>query len=132
MVGVNVSMDLTNTTVAGKLDNFSVLDMSVGNGNTVKLSLQQVLDLPSGVLDNSDTLDVDESKMLVVHGTGLNTLQLADSLDWTAVTNLGGTTLQNTYGAQYGFEVGRSYTQYTNAASSATLFVDQLLVQDLL
>ena len=129
--GVNVSMDLTNTTVADKLDNFSVLDMSVGNGNSVKLSLQQVLDLPSGVLDNSATSDVDESKMLVVHGTGLNTLQLADSVDWSAVTNLGGTSLQNTYGAQYGFEVGRSYTQYTNASGSATLFVDQLLVQDL-
>ncbi|WP_346308750.1 Ig-like domain-containing protein, partial [Limnohabitans sp.] len=129
--GVNVTMDLTNTTVAGKLDNFSVLDLSMGNGNTVKLSLQQVLDLPSGVADNSATSDVYESKMLVVHGTGLNTLQLADSVDWTAVTNLGGTSLQNTYGTQYGFEVGRSYTQYTNAASSATLFVDQLLVQDL-
>jgi VCBS repeat-containing protein len=132
MVGTNVSMDLTNTTVAGKLENFSVLDMSVGNGNTFKLSLQQVLDLPNGVLDNSATSQVDESKMLVVHGTGLNTLQLADSVDWSAVTNLGGTSLQNTYGAQYGFEVGRSYTQYTNATGSATLFVDQLLVQDLL
>jgi VCBS repeat-containing protein len=132
MVGTNVSMDLTNTTVAGKLDNFSVLDMNVGNGNTVKLSLQQVLDLSSGVLDNSATSQVDESKMLVVHGTGLNTLQLADSVDWSAVINLGGTSLQNTYGAQYGFVVGRSYTQYTNASGSATLFVDQLLVQDLL
>jgi hypothetical protein len=59
-------------------------------------------------------------------------LQLADSVDWSAVTNLGGTSLQNTYGAQYGFEVGRSYTQYTNATGSATLFVDQLLVQDLM
>jgi VCBS repeat-containing protein len=132
IVGTNVSMDLTNTTVAGKLDNFSVLDMSVGNGNSVKLSLQQVLDLPSGVLDNSATSQVDESKMLVVHGTGLNTLQLAESVEWSAVTNLGGTSLQNTYGAQYGFVVGRSYTQYTSTTGSATLFVDQLLVQDLL
>jgi hypothetical protein len=41
------------------------------------------------------------------------------------VTNLGGTSLQNTFGAAYGFEAGRSYTQYTNGA--ATLFVDQTL-----
>jgi hypothetical protein len=70
--------------------------------------------------------------MLVVHGTGLNTVQLVDSVNWTAVTNLGGTTLQTNFGAQYGFEPGRSYTQYTNSAGSATLFVDQLLNQDLL
>jgi hypothetical protein len=36
----------------------------------------------------------------------------------------------NTYGAEYGFEVGRSYTQYTNGL--ANLFVDQTLVQSLL
>jgi hypothetical protein len=130
IAGVNVTMDLTNTTVAGKLENFSVLDMTVGNGNTIKLSLQQVLDLPTGVPDNAATPDADESKMLVVHGTGLNTVELVDSVNWAAVTDLGGTTLQNTYGTEYGFQVGRSYTQYTNG--SATLFVDQLLVQDLL
>jgi hypothetical protein len=132
VTGVNVVLDLTNNTVAGKLDNFNVLDLSVGNGNKVKLSLQQVLDLSNGVQDNAATPGVDESKMLVVHGSGQNTVQLADSVNWTAVTDIGGTTLQNTFGAQYGFEVGRSYTQYTNAANSATLFVDQLLNQDLL
>jgi hypothetical protein len=48
------------------------------------------------------------------------------------VTNLGGTALQNNFGAQFGFEPGRSYTQYTHAGSSASLFIDQMLTQDLL
>jgi VCBS repeat-containing protein len=130
ITGVNVQMDLTDTTVAGKVQNFSVLDLSVGNGNKVKLSLQQVLDLSADVPDNAATTDADESKMLVVHGTNQNTVQLVDSINWTAVTNLGGTTLQNDFGAQFGFEPGRSYTQYTNTAGSATLFVDQLLNVD--
>jgi hypothetical protein len=130
ITGVNVQMDLTDTTVAGKVQNFSVLDLRVGNGNKVKLSLQQVLDLSADVPDNAATTDADESKMLVVHGTNQNTVQLVDSINWTAVTNLGGTTLQNDFGAQFGFEPGRSYTQYTNTAGSATLFVDQLLNVD--
>ncbi|WP_158271648.1 Ig-like domain-containing protein [Limnohabitans sp. 2KL-1] len=130
--GVNVNMDLTNTTVAGKVHNFSVLDLGVGNGNKVKLGLQQVLDLSTDLPDNPATTDADESKMVVVHGTSLNTVQLVDSVNWTAVTNLGGTALQNNFGAQFGFEPGRSYTQYTHAGSSASLFIDQMLTQDLL
>jgi hypothetical protein len=71
--------------------------------------------------------------MLVVQGNGgtiTNAVQLVDSASWTKVTNLGGTTMINTYGAQYGFEVGRSYTQYTNGL--ANLFLDQSLGQTLL
>jgi hypothetical protein len=70
--------------------------------------------------------------MLVLQGNGgaaLNTLQLVDSVNWTTVTNLGGTGLQNTYGADFGFEAGRSYTQYTNGL--ANLFVDESLLQTL-
>jgi hypothetical protein len=68
--------------------------------------------------------------MLVLQGNGgqqLNRLQLVDAANWSSVgqTNLGGTSLQNTYGAEFGFEAGRSYTQYTNGA--ANLFVDQTL-----
>jgi Ca2+-binding RTX toxin-like protein len=130
--GINNTLDLTNATVSGKVDNFSVIDLRQGNGNKVKINLQDVLDL-SGAVDNLATVGVDESKMLVVQGNGglaVNTLQLADSANWTKVTNLGGTTMINTYGAEYGFEVGRSYTQYTNGL--ANLFVDQTLVQSLL
>ena len=58
-------------------------------------------------------------------GAQLNRLQLVDAINWSSVTNLGGTSLQNTYGAEYGFEAGRSYTQYTNGV--ANLFVDQTL-----
>jgi hypothetical protein len=132
IAGLNNSLDLTNATVSGKVDNFSVIDLRQGNGNKVKINLQDVLDL-SGAVDNLTTVGVDESKMLVVQGNGglaVNTLQLADSANWTKVTNLGGTTMINTYGAEYGFEVGRSYTQYTNGL--ANLFVDQTLVQSLL
>jgi VCBS repeat-containing protein len=130
--GFNNTLDLTNATVSGKVDNFSVIDLRQGNGNKVKINLQDVLDL-SGAVDNLTTVGVDESRMLVVQGNGgtiTNAVQLVDSVSWTKVTNLGGTTMINTYGAQYGFEVGRSYTQYTNGL--ANLFVDQSLGQTLL
>jgi VCBS repeat-containing protein len=130
--GFNNTLDLTNATVSGKVDNFSVIDLRQGNGNKVKINLQDVLDL-SGAVDNLATVGVDESRMLVVQGNGgtiTNAVQLVDSASWTKVTNLGGTTMINTYGAQYGFEVGRSYTQYTNGL--ANLFVDQSLGQTLL
>jgi hypothetical protein len=129
--GINLNLDLTNVTVMGKLDNFNVIDMKQGSGNKFKLGLTEVLALAGGA-DNVATLGVDESKMLVVQGNGgvaFNTLQLKDGLTWTAVTNLGGTGLQNTYGADFGFEAGRSYTQYSSATGSANLFVDQSLLQ---
>jgi Ca2+-binding RTX toxin-like protein len=124
--GVNQTLDLTNVTVNSKLDNFNVIDLKQGSGNKIKLHLDQVLSLAGGV-DIAGTA-VDESKMLVLQGNGgqqLNRLQLVDSIDWSSVTNLGGTSLQNTYGAEFGFEAGRSYTQYTNG--TANLFVDQTL-----
>jgi VCBS repeat-containing protein len=130
--GFNNTLDLTNATVSGKVDNFSVIDLRQGNGNKIKINLQDVLDL-SGAVDNLTTVGVDESRMLVVQGNGgtiTNAVQLVDSASWTKVTNLGGTTMINTYGAQYGFEVGRSYTQYTNGL--ANLFLDQSLGQTLL
>ena len=127
--GINLNLDLTNPNVTGKLDNFTVIDMKQGSGNKFKLGLNEVLALAGGT-DNAATVGVDESKMLVLQGNGgaaLNKLELKDGLSWTAVTNLGGTGLQTTYGAEYGFEAGRSYTQYTSGA--ANLFVDQTLLQ---
>jgi VCBS repeat-containing protein len=132
IAGLNNTLDLTNTTVSGKVDNFTVIDLHQGSGNKVKINLQDVLDL-SGATDNLATVGVDESKMLVIQGNGgtaTNHMQLVDSASWSKVTNLGGTTMINTYGAEYGFEVGRSYTQYTNGL--ANLFVDQTLIQTLL
>jgi hypothetical protein len=132
--GINLNLDLTNTTVMGKLDNFNVVDMKQGSGNKFKLGLTEVLALAGGT-DNAATVGVDESKMLVLQGNGgvaYNSLQLVDSVNWTSVTNLGGTSLQATYGASYGFEAGRSYTQYTSATGSANLFVDQTLLHTLL
>jgi Ca2+-binding RTX toxin-like protein len=124
--GINQTLDLTNVTVNSKLDNFNVIDLKQGSGNKFKLHLDQVLSLAGGV-DIAGTA-VDESKMLVLQGNGgqqLNRLQLVDAINWNSVTNLGGTSLQNTYGAEFGFEAGRSYTQYTNG--TANLFVDQTL-----
>jgi hypothetical protein len=43
---------------------------------------------------------------------------------------VGGTAMINTYGAQYGFEVGHSYNLYTNGDTN--LFVDQSLIQPVL
>jgi hypothetical protein len=127
--GINLNLDLTNATTMNKLDNFNVIDMKQGSGNVFKLGLSQVLALAGGT-DNAATVGVDESQMLVLQGNGgesLNTLQLVNNVSWTTVTNLGGTGLQTTYGAEYGFEAGRSYTQYTHGA--ANLFVDQSLLQ---
>jgi VCBS repeat-containing protein len=132
--GINLNLDLTNATVMGKLDNFNVIDMKQGSGNNFKLGLSQVLALAGGT-DNAATVGVDESKMLVLQGNGgvaYNTLQLVDSVNWTTVTNLGGTSLQSTYGASFGFEAGRSYTQYSSNTGSANLFVDQTLLHTLL
>jgi serralysin len=132
--GINLNLDLTNPTVIGKLDNFTVIDMKQGSGNKFKLGLAEVLALAGGT-DNAATVGVDESKMLVLQGNGgvaYNTLQLVDSVNWTTVTNLGGTSLQSTYGASFGFEAGRSYTQYSSNTGSANLFVDQTLLHTLL
>ncbi|WP_146183860.1 Ig-like domain-containing protein [Limnohabitans sp. T6-20] len=129
--GRNLTLDLSDVTVSDKVHNFSILDMHQGMGNTIKVSLQEVLNMSAGV-DNVNTA-VDESKMLVVQGNGglaVNKLALVDGANWSAVSNLGGTTMINTYGAEYGFEVGRSYTQYTNGA--ANLFVDQTLIHQIL
>jgi hypothetical protein len=71
--------------------------------------------------------------MLVVQGNGINAvnkLSLVDGSSWGVVENLGGTTMINTYGAEYGFVVGRSYSQYTNGM--ANLFVDQTLIREIL
>jgi hypothetical protein len=125
--GINQTLNLTNLTVNNNLDNFNVIDLKQGSGNKFKLHLDQVLSLAGGT-DNLNTAAVNESKMLVLQGNGgqqVNRLQLVDAVDWTSVTNLGGTSLQSTFGAAYGFEAGRSYTQYTNG--TATLFVDQTL-----
>jgi hypothetical protein len=129
--GRTLSLDLSNATVAGKVDNFSVLDLRQGVGNQVKISLNEVLNM-SGASDNLNTA-IDESKMLVVQGNGINAvnkLSLVDGSSWGVVENLGGTTMINTYGAEYGFVVGRSYSQYTNGM--ANLFVDQTLIREIL
>jgi hypothetical protein len=129
--GRTLSLDLSNATVAGKVDNFSVLDLRQGVGNQVKISLNEVLNM-SGASDNLNTA-IDESKMLVVQGNGtnaVNKLTLVDGSSWGVVENLGGTTMINTYGAEYGFVVGRSYTQYSNGL--ANLFVDQTLIREIL
>ncbi len=131
VVGRNLTLDLTDATVFSKVDNFNVLDMHQGGGNEIKISLQEVLAL-SGAVDDVATA-IDESKMLVVQGNASNTtnaLVLSDGSNWSQTTIVGGTTMANTYGAQYGFEVGHSYVQYNSGA--ATLFVDQTLIQPVL
>jgi VCBS repeat-containing protein len=133
VVGRNLTLDLTNATVFSKLDNFNVLDMHQGGGNEIKISLQEVLAL-SGAVDDVATA-IDESKMLVVQGNASNTtnaLVLSDGSNWSQTTIVGGTTMANTYGAQYGFEAGHSYVQYNSNSGAATLFVDQTLIQPVL
>jgi hypothetical protein len=129
--GRNLTLDLSDVTVSGKVDNFNILDMHQGVGNQIKVSLQQVLNM-SGAVDNGNTA-MDESKMLVVQGNGgvaSNKLALVDAANWTAGASVGGTAMINTYGAQYGFEVGHSYNLYTNGDTN--LFVDQSLIQPVL
>jgi Ca2+-binding RTX toxin-like protein len=134
VVGRNLTFDLTNATVFSKVDNFNILDMRQGGGNEIKISLQQVLNLSNSV-DNVATA-LDESQMLVVQGHGdasnmVNKLVLVDTTSWSqGTTILGGTAMAGTYGAEYGFEVGHSYVQYTNGA--VNLFVDQSIIQPVL
>ena len=131
VVGRNLTLDLTNTTVFSKIDNFNVLDMHQGGGNKIKISLEEVLALSAAVDDIATAID--ESKMLVIQGNGsstTNALVLTDSANWSETTIVGGNAMVTTYGAQYGFEAGHSYVQYTSG--TATLFVDQTLIQPVL
>jgi hypothetical protein len=80
--GVNVlkfadtgTLDLTNATVAAKVKNFSVIDMTGTGNNTLKLNLAAVSTL-SGTTDNSSTVNVNEGKMLVVNGNSGDALQI--------------------------------------------------------
>jgi hypothetical protein len=118
-----VTLDLS--AVAAKVTHFSVVDVTGNGNNTVKLSLNDVLNL-SGAVDNAATVDVDESKMVVVKGEAGDVLNLTDRVDWQAVTTGElGASLASTYGAAYGFAAGRTYTHYSQGG--AHLYVDELI-----
>jgi Ca2+-binding RTX toxin-like protein len=118
-----VTLDLS--AVAAKVTHFSVVDVTGNGSNTVKLSLNDVLNL-SGAVDNAATVDVDESKMVVVKGEAGDVLNLTDRVNWQAVTTGElGASLASTYGAAYGFASGRTYTHYSQGG--AHLYVDELI-----
>jgi hypothetical protein len=110
--------------LAANVNNFSVVDIKGSGNNTLKLALQDVLDM-GNVVDNAATAGVDESDMLVVKGDAGDVVQLQDVASWTQTGAQSGATLTTTFGAAYGFEAGHTYKQYSQG--TANLFVDELM-----
>ena len=125
--GAAITLDLSNATVAAKVNNFSVLDVKGSGNNIVKLALQDVLDM-GAVPDNAAT-SVNETDMLVIKGNAGDVLQLKTGSGWTALTGQSGITASSMFGSEFGFEAGHTYTRYTQG--TATLFVDELMTRSL-
>jgi Ca2+-binding RTX toxin-like protein len=129
LTATGITLDLTNATVAAKVNNFSVVDIKGSGNNTLKLALADVLDM-GAVADNAATAGVDEGDMLVVKGDAGDVLQLSTGASWAQTGAQSGATLTTTFGAAYGFEAGHTYMQYTQG--TANLFVDELMTRTLL
>ena len=110
------TLDLTLATVAGKVGNFSSIDLTGTGANTLKLDATAVAQL-SSLADSAGT-PANEGKMVVVNGND-DSLQLVGN--WTAGTATAGATLASTYGSSYKFLSGVNYTPYK--LDGATVFV---------
>jgi hypothetical protein len=124
VTATGITLDLTNTTVAAKVNNFSVVDIKGSGNNTLKLALADVLDM-GAVADNAATAGVDEGDMLVVKGDAGDVVQLQAVASWAQAGAQSGATLATTFGSAYGFEAGHTYMQYTQGL--ATLYVASLV-----
>jgi hypothetical protein len=117
-------VDLTNAQLASRIDGFSTIDMTGLGDHTLRLNLDNVMNLPaapSAVING-----VDVSHLVVINGEEGDTLQT--DAGWTVTaTGLRTTDLFNTYGTNYNFQTGETYTQYTNG--TATLLVDEHLLR---
>jgi hypothetical protein len=115
------TLDMTSATVAARLKNFSSIDLTGTQNNTLKLDWKAISTL-SGALDNSATTTADESKMLVVSGNAGDTVSLVGLSSWAVGTSQTAASLTTTYGASYNFLSGHTYKAYT--LNGATVFVD--------
>jgi VCBS repeat-containing protein len=118
------TLDMTNATVAARVKHFSSIDLTGTQNNTIKLNWANVASL-SGTTDNTATVGVDESKMLVVSGNAGDAVQLADLSKWSVGASQTAASLTTTYGSSYKFLSGHTYKAYT--LNGATLFVDEAL-----
>jgi hypothetical protein len=115
-------VDLTKAQMASNIDGFSTIDLTGFGDNTLRLDINNVLNMPA--TPNDVVNGVDKSHLLVINGEEGDTLQ-TDAGWTTTATGLRATDLFNAYGANYNFQTGETYTQYTNG--SATLLVDDHL-----
>ncbi|WP_233260963.1 S-layer family protein [Limnohabitans sp. WS1] len=126
--GTGSTLDLTNATIAAKVSNFSVIDLTGTGNNTLKLNAA-VAKFLSGASDNALTA-VNEAKLLVVNGNSGDAVQLLDpqvggTSQWTAGPTETGAELIAKLGAAQGFVSGQSYKAYTLAG--ATVYINTAL-----
>ena len=114
------TIDMTNATVDDRLKNFSSIDITGTQNNTLKLDWRAISTL-SGATDNTAT-NADESKMLVVSGNAGDTVNLVSLSSWSAGSSQTAASLTSTYGSAYNFLSGHTYKAYT--LNGATVFVD--------
>lgn len=120
-----VMLDLTNSAVLARVQNFSGINItgrtSTATNNILKLDWDAISRL-SGVTDNPTTYGVDESKLLVVSGDTGDEVQLTNFAAWSVGTLRSAATLNAELGNGYNFITGHTYKAYTLAG--VTLFVD--------
>jgi VCBS repeat-containing protein len=118
--GAGQSLDLTNATVAGKLRNFSVIDITGSGNNLLKLDWASVNAITGGS-DVASTA-VNEAKLLVVNGNSGDLVELANKRQWHEGALESGTTLATQLGSQHGFIAGQDYRAFT--LNGVTLYVN--------
>jgi hypothetical protein len=126
--GTGQTLDLTNATIAAKVSNFSVIDLTGTGNNTLKLNAASAKFL-SGASDNTLTA-VNEAKLIVVNGNSGDAVELLDpkvggTSQWSAGLTETGVELIAKLGAAQGFVSGQSYKAYTLAG--VTVYINTAL-----
>ena len=121
----SVTLDLTNSAVLARVQNFSSINITgratPTTKNTLKLDWDAISRL-SGTTDNPATYGVDESKLLVVSGDAGDEVQLTNFAAWSVGTLRNADTMRSELGNSYNFITDHTYKAYTLAG--VTLFVD--------
>jgi VCBS repeat-containing protein len=121
----SVTLDLTDSAVLARVQNFSSINITgratPTTKNTLKLDWDAISRL-SGTTDNPATYGVDESKLLVVSGDAGDEVQLTNFAAWSVGTLRNADTMRSELGNSYNFITGHTYKAYTLAG--VTLFVD--------
>jgi hypothetical protein len=129
----SINLDFTAGGLGGKIYGFENIDISGASGNSLKLTLQDVLAQPNTV-DTAATA-FNEAHLMVVSGKAGETVVMSSSASlnpgsWSAGTALSAGDQTALTALGYHFITGDSYTAYTNGL--ATLIVDNAVTYQVL